>query len=107
MASTDAPDVAPPVERELTLTPDQALELAIARHSDGELDDAEMIYKVLLERWPDHAGVLNHMGVLQHQRGDHQRALGLMRRALEHTPDAPGVWNNLGNVLLRLEQPED
>ena len=107
MASTDAPDVAPPVERELTLTPDQALELAIARHRDGELDDAEMIYKVLLERWPDHAGVLNHMGVLQHQRGDHQRALGLMRRALEHTPDAPGVWNNLGNVLLRLEQPED
>ena len=107
MASTDAPEVAAAVERELTLTPEQALQLAIDRHAAGELDDAEVIYRVLLDRWPDHADVLNHMGVLKHQRGDHPCALELLHRALELAPGAPGMWNNLGNVLLRLERLDD
>ena len=115
MASIDIVDVAgaagvaeaPAVEeRELTLTPGQALQLAIDRHGAGELDDAEMLYTVLLERWPDHADVLNHLGVLRHQRGDPQGALALLRRAVERAPDSAGVWNNLGNVLLRLNQPD-
>jgi predicted TPR repeat methyltransferase len=50
---------------------------------------------------------LSHMGVLQHQRGNQERALGLLRHALEIVPDAPGIWNNLGNVLLRLGEPKD
>jgi len=102
MVSTDATAA----ERELTLTPEQALQLAIERHRAGELDDAETLYRVLLERWPDHADVLNHMGVLQHQRGDHPRALALMQRAVELAPGVAGMWNNLGNVLLRLERLE-
>jgi len=86
-------------ERELSLTPEQALLLAIERHRLDELDDAEMIYAALLERWPDHPDVLNHMGVLQHQRGQNPAALALLRRAVAVAPDAAGIWNNLGNVL--------
>ena len=86
-------------ERELSLTPEQALALAIERHQLDELDDAEMIYAALLERWPDHPDVLNHMGVLQHQRGENAAALALLRRAVEVAPDVAGIWNNLGNVL--------
>jgi len=86
-------------ERELSLTPEQALLLAIERHRLDELDDAEMIYAALLERFPDHPDVLNHMGVLQHQRGENAAALALLRRAVAVAPDAAGIWNNLGNVL--------
>jgi predicted TPR repeat methyltransferase len=107
MASTDLTDVAGSGDREMSLSPEQALLFAIELHKLDKFDDAELIYKTLLERWPDHADVLNHMGVLQHQRGNHERALGLLRHALEIVPDAPGVWNNLGNVLLRLGEPED
>ena len=57
MASIDAPDISTPVERELRLTPEQALQLAMDRHARGDLDGAEMIYEVVLERWPDHAQV--------------------------------------------------
>ena len=94
-------------ERELMLTPEQALQLAIERHRAGELDDAELLYTTLLERWPDHADVLNHLGVLRHQRGDFAQALALLQRAAEIAPAAAGVWNNLGNVLLRLERVAD
>jgi predicted TPR repeat methyltransferase len=94
-------------DRELTLTPEQALQLAIERHRLGQLDDAEAIYAVLLERWPDHADVLNHMGVLRQQRGLHDEALALLSRAIEITPNAPGTWNNLGTVLLRLDRIDE
>ena len=107
MDSTDPTAGAASNDRELSLSPEEALQLAIERHKVDQLDDAELIYKVLLERWPDHPDVLSCMGVLQHQRGDHERALGLLRHALEIVPNAPGVWNNLGNVLLRVNQSEE
>ena len=88
------------MSRTLNLTPEDALALAIERHRRGELDDAQTIYQVLLDRWPDHAGVLSHMGVLQHQRGDKPRALALLRRAVAADPAAAGIWNNLGSALL-------
>jgi len=72
-----------------------------------QLDDAEAIYEQLRARWPDHPDVLNHLGLLRHQRGDHDQALVLLRRALEITPDASGVWNNLGNVLLKRERVDE
>jgi predicted TPR repeat methyltransferase len=107
MDSTDPTADAASNDRELSLSPEDALQLAIERHKVDQLDDAELIYKVLLERWPDHPDVLSYMGVLQHQRGNHERALGLLRHALEIVPNAPGVWNNLGNVLLRMNQSEE
>ena len=59
----DPADNAEARERELDLTPEEALARAIERHKLEQLDDAEVIYKVLLERWPDHPDVLNHMGI--------------------------------------------
>ena len=106
-SAPDRVDAAGATEREVSLTPDEALALAIERHKLGQLDDAEVIYKVLLERWPDHPDVLNHMGVLQHQRGEHAAALVLLRHATEVAPNVAGTWNNLGNVLLRLAQSDE
>jgi predicted TPR repeat methyltransferase len=104
---SETPDSSAAAERELSLTPEQALALAIERHQRDELDDAEMIYAALLERWPDHPDVLNHMGVLQHQRGESTAALALLRRAVEVSPDAVGIWNNLGNVLKHVRQTDE
>ena len=108
MHSTETAAVAAaPGERELKLTPDEALQLAIEHHRRDELDDAETIYKVLLAHWPDHVGVLSHMGVLANQRERHDEALGLLQHALKIAPDSAGLWNNLGNVLLRLNRVEE
>ena len=104
---TDPADDGEALAGELRLTPEQALALAIERHKLDRLDDAQAIYTVLLESWPDHPDVLNHMGVLQHQRGEHAAALALLRHAVEVAPESAGVWNNLGNVLKRLEQRDE
>ena len=61
MASTDLTDVAGSGDREMSLSPEQALLFAIELHKLDKFDDAELIYKTLLERWPDHADVLSHM----------------------------------------------
>ena len=104
---TDPADDGEALAGELRLTPEQALAMAIERHKLDRLDDAQAIYTVLLESWPDHPDVLNHMGVLQHQRGEHAAALGLLQRAVEVAPASAGIWNNLGNVLKHLRQTDE
>lgn len=107
MSSIEAPQRAASAEREVQLSPEQALQLAIERHRAGQLDEAEMVYQALLDRWPEHPELLNHMGMLQCQRDNHPRALALLQRAVELEPGAPGTWNNLGNVLLRTQQCDE
>jgi predicted TPR repeat methyltransferase len=95
-----------PKPRPQELTPEQAMAQAIEWHRAGLFDRAEPIYAVLLQRWPEHVDVLNHYGVLKHQRGDSLAAVTMIARATELAPDAPGPWNNLGNVLLRLQRTD-
>ena len=87
-----------------SLPPDEALQHAIARHREGELDVAERIYAELLRREPRRADALNFMGMLQHQRGAHERALELLKRASQIAPRQATVWNNLGTVLTGLKR---
>ncbi len=90
-----------------SLTPDEALQAAIAHHRRGELDSAERIYAAILERQPHRADALNFMGMLQFQRGAHERAHGLLKEASLRGPREPAVWNNLGNVLAALGRVQD
>ncbi len=91
-----------PDDASTTLTPDEALQVAIAHHRRGELDAAERIYDALLKLQPHRPDALNFMGLLQFQRGDHERALRLLKDASQRGPREPAVWNNLGNVLSAL-----
>jgi len=88
----------------VSMTPDQALQYAIVRHRQGELDVAEPIYAELLRLEPKRPDALNFMGMLQHQRGRHDEALALLQKASKLAPRQPSVWNNLGNVLVALDQ---
>jgi predicted TPR repeat methyltransferase len=99
--------VTPSDDPDAALAPDEALQLAIARHQHGELDVAEKIYAELLRRAPRRPDVLNFMGMLQFQRGDRERALELLRLASQIAPREAGVWNNLGNVLMAMDRLAD
>ena len=89
------------------LTTDEALQEAISHHQRGELDTAEAIYAEVLQREPRRADALNFMGMLQYQRGEHERALELLQRASRIAPRHAPVWNNLGNVLVGLKRPAE
>ena len=86
------------------MTSDEAMQHAIARHRQGDLDGAEPLYAELLRLEPRRPDALNFMGMLQLQRGDRLRALELLRLASTIAPQQPTVWNNLGNVLLALDR---
>ncbi len=53
----------------------------------------------MLQRAPDHADALHLLGLIAHERGRHQRAIQLIRRALAIVPDFPAAYANLGSAL--------
>lgn len=75
-----------------------ALAQAVQWHRAGRLDDAETVYRRVLERAPEHPDALHFLGVLYHQRGQSEAAAGLIGRAVAAAPGYADAHNNLGNV---------
>jgi len=78
----------------------EALQFAIFAHRTAKLDDAEQLYKRILETVPDQPDALHFLGVLTHQRGHSADAIELINRSIALDPSQPDRYNNLGNVLL-------
>lgn len=86
------------IPSELSL-PD-ALSLAVQIHRAGHLDDAQLLYRRILDAVPEHADALHFLGVLSHQRGQDEAAIELIRKSIALDPQQPDRHNNLGNVLV-------
>lgn len=54
----------------------------IRAHQEARLADAEASYQQILNEQANHAGALHLLGVVRHQRGDHDSAIELIGRAL-------------------------
>ncbi len=77
-----------------------ALRAAAEHHAAGRLDDAERLCDAVLAALPEHGEALHRRGVLAFQRGAHDHAVGLLRRAIAVDGAAPEPLNSLGNILL-------
>lgn len=77
---------------------DQALAMAIKCHQQGQWDQAEHIYRLILHQAPNHPESLHFLGMLQHQRGDQNAAVALIEQALAQAPEYADAYNNLGNI---------
>lgn len=101
-------DVTPPLvpvgKQQLTLP--QALRVAIRLQEEGELPEAEKIYRQILERDPDHADSYHRLGMIANQIGLNEVAVHLSERALVLDPLLVEAHNNLGNALQELGQQE-
>lgn len=80
----------------------RALERALHCHSSGKLQEAEVIYRGLLNEQPEQADALHYLGVIGLQVGRVDEAVDLMRRAVEARPDYVDAVVNLGNGLQAL-----
>ena len=83
------------------------LQQAIHAQQRGRLNEAEALYRQVLQRNPRQVEALHFLGVLAAQRSQHEPAVDLIRQALELNPQYADAWNNLGNVLTTLERPEE
>jgi protein O-GlcNAc transferase len=75
-----------------------SLELALAHHRSGRLDEAEKAYHQVLAVEANNLDALHFLGVLAYQRKDYARASALITQALSHNVANPAAHNNLGNV---------
>jgi tetratricopeptide (TPR) repeat protein len=75
---------------------------AVALHRAGRLDEAESLYRNIINSAPDHADSLNLLGVLALQRGDPAQSMELIRRAVAILPDRPTYYCNLASALRAL-----
>lgn len=85
---------------------DYALALAIRLHQSRELEDAEELYRTILDQHPKFPEVLHFLGLLMHQKGDNAQAIRLIEQAIAEAPDYSDAHNNLGNIFNRLENFE-
>jgi protein O-GlcNAc transferase len=76
--------------------------LAARQHRAGQLQDAERLYREILQTDPRHADALHLLGVLAHQGGRNDLAVDLIAQAIAQNERVPSFHNNLGNALRAL-----
>ncbi|MFQ5785706.1 MAG: tetratricopeptide repeat protein [Alphaproteobacteria bacterium] len=98
----EAPSQGPPAGRS-----PPPLAVAVRLHQTGRLNEAQTIYRRLLEADPDNAEVLSLAGLLAHQTGRDEPAIGLLRKAIARRPDFVPAHVNLGMVLRGIGRLDD
>ena len=82
-------------------TPHQNLQLGMAHHQAGRLEQAAEFYQGILARQTDHADANHLLGVVAFQRGRGEDSLRLISRAIDLNPTVVAYHINLG-VALRM-----
>src|SRR3954469_213658 len=78
-------------------------------HRQGQLADAEALYRQLLARNPNHSDALHMLGLIAHQAGNHAAAVALIERSLAFaTVPAPACSNlaEINRTMGKLEEAE-
>jgi tetratricopeptide (TPR) repeat protein len=75
------------------------IDKAQALHIQGRLDEAEQIYRQILNAHPDELRSLEGLGVLLFQRGRAAEAVPFLERGVGLRPDLPRFRANLGEAL--------
>ncbi len=78
---------------------DELLRRAMLCHQSGALGDAEMLYRQILKRQPNHPDALHLLGVLAAQCGHVDQGVALVGQAVAIRPDFHQAWANLGRLL--------
>ncbi len=84
-----------------------AIQLALKHHQKGELQQAEVIYRQVLQVEPDNADALHLLGVIANQLGQNEIAIGLIEKAINVNQAIPLYHNNAGNVYRALIKPDE
>ncbi len=88
----------------MELTIEQALQQGIAAHKEGKLQEAERLYRAVLQFQPAHADANHNLGVLAVSVNKAEIALPLFKMALETNPRIEQFWLSYIDALIKEQQ---
>ena len=91
----------------MDLTIEQALQQGIAAHKEGKLQDAERLYRAILQSQPLHPDANHNLGVLAVSVNKAEAALPLFKTALEANPKIEQFWLSYIDALIKEQQFEN
>jgi predicted TPR repeat methyltransferase len=86
------------VPETVTIPITTALHIALTLHQGGLRDEAEMLYRQVLEASPDNLDALNYLSFICHRQKRREEAAQLIERVIALSPLNADAHNNLGNV---------
>ena len=88
----------------MELTIEQALQQGVAAHKEGKLQDAERLYRAILQSQPAHPDANHNLGVLAVSVNKAEAALPLFKTALEANPKIEQFWLSYIDALIKDKQ---
>ena len=88
----------------MELTIEQALQQGIAAHKEGKLQEAERLYRAILQSQPAHPDANHNLGVLAVSVNKAEAALPLFKTALEANPKIEQFWLSYIDALIKEQQ---
>jgi tetratricopeptide (TPR) repeat protein len=88
----------------MELTVDQALQQGIAAHNAGNLQEAERLYRAILQSQPTHPDANHNLGILAVSSNKAEFALPLFKAALDVNPGMEQFWISYIDALTKEKQ---
>ena len=88
----------------MELSIEQALQKGIDAHKEGKLQDAERLYRAILQSQPSHPDANHNLGVLAVSLNKADAALPLFKTALEANPKIEQFWLSYIDALIKEKQ---
>jgi tetratricopeptide (TPR) repeat protein len=97
-------------ERAFALDPDDSdllLNLGLTAWNLDLLEGAERMFRLFIEKRPEHPAGYNNLGSIQRDKGDLGLAIETLRNAIHRMPDSAMLWNSLATVLAEEGRAEE
>jgi tetratricopeptide (TPR) repeat protein len=88
----------------MELTIEQALQQGVTAHKEGKLQDAERLYRAILESQPAHPDANHNLGLLAVSVNKAEAALPLFKAALEANPKIEQFWLSYIEAFIKEKQ---
>ena len=88
----------------MELTIEQALQQGVEAHKEGKLQDAERLYRAILQSQPKHPDANHKLGVLAVSMNKADVALPLFKTALEANPKIEQFWLSYMDARIKEKQ---
>ena len=85
----------------MKLTIDETLKQAIAFSKESKIQDAERLYRAILQTQPTHPDANHNLGVLAVSRNKIDAALPLFKKALKANPKKEQFWFSYIDALIK------